>query len=571
MKEMNSKLLYAITGASALAAAGSCGVKDAPKEPQKPLNIVYIMCDDHSYQTISAYDNRFIETPNIDRLADEGARFTNSFVANSLSGPSRACMLTGKHSHKNGFTNNEHGIFDGSQQTLPKLLREGGYQTAMIGKWHLVSEPTGFDYWDILTGQGDYYNPVFIRNGEQIVREGYSTNVVTDVALDWLENRDPDKPFCLFLHHKAPHRSWMPDTCDLRLYDDIEYPLPDNFYDDYEGRVAGANQELGIVKDMNLIYDLKMADKENEFHTPDNVSLENYGRSLYRRDLKPGDEIIPGRMNAEQQAAWDAYYDPIIEQFKKDIASGELSGDKLSEWKYQRYMHDYCRVIHSVDRNVGRVYDYLKEHGLLDNTVIVYTSDQGFFMGEHGYFDKRYMYEESFRTPLIVRMPGGKPVKAAKARTPVYGPDTYGHRPNDIDEFVQNIDYAPTILDIAGLPIPEDIQGESFLPLLRGEKPEKVQTSEGKGWRRSLYYHYYEYPAEHAVRRHYGVRTERYSLMHFYNDIDEWELFDLKEDPMEMHNIYGAPGTEKVTEELRKELVRLQTLYDDPIAEKNGF
>lgn len=562
--------MYALSGASALVAAGSCGVKNAPRE-QKPLNVVYIMCDDHSYQTVSAYDNRFISTPNIDRLADEGARFTNSFVANSLSGPSRACMLTGKHSHKNGFTNNEHGIFDGSQQTLPKLLGAGGYQTAMIGKWHLVSDPTGFDYWDILTGQGDYYNPVFIRNGERVVREGYSTNVVTDVALEWLDNRDPDKPFCLFLHHKAPHRTWMPDTCDLRLFDDIEYPLPATFYDDYESRIAAANQELSIIKDMNLIYDLKMADKENEFHTPDNPGLEGAGRSMYRHDAKPGDPITAGRMNAEQQAAWDAYYDPIIEQFKKDIASGELSGDKLSEWKYQRYMHDYCRVIHSIDRNVGRVYDYLKEHDLLDNTVIIYTSDQGFYMGEHGYFDKRYMYEESFRTPLVVRMPGGQPVKAAKGRTAVYGPQTYGHRANDIDEFVQNIDYAPTILDIAGLPIPEDIQGESFLPLLRGEKPEKVQTSEGKGWRNSLYYHYYEYPAEHAVRRHYGVRTERYSLMHFYNDIDEWELFDLQEDPAQLHNIYGQPGTEKVTEELRTELVRLQTLYDDPIAELNGF
>ena len=562
--------MYALTGASALAAAGSCGVKNAPKE-QKPLNVVYIMCDDHSYQTISAYDTRFIHTPNIDRLAEEGARFTNSFVANSLSGPSRACMLTGKHSHKNGFTNNEHGIFDGSQQTLPKLLGAGGYQTAMIGKWHLVSEPTGFDYWDILTGQGDYYNPVFIRNGERVVREGYSTNVVTDVALDWLDNRDPDKPFCLFLHHKAPHRTWMPDTCDLRLFDDIEYPLPETFYDDYESRVAAANQELSIIKDMNLIYDLKMADKENEFHTPDNPGLEGAGRSMYRHDAKPGDPITAGRMNAEQQAAWDAYYDPIIEQFKKDIASGELSGDKLSEWKYQRYMHDYCRVIHSIDRNVGRVYDYLKEHGLLENTVVIYTSDQGFYMGEHGYFDKRFMYEESFRTPLVVRMPDGQPIKAAKGRTPVLGPQTFGHRDNDIDELVQNIDYAPTILDIAGLPIPEDIQGESFLPLLRGEKPEKVQTTEGKGWRQSLYYHYYEYPAEHAVRRHYGVRTGRYSLMHFYNDIDEWELFDLQEDPAQLHNIYGQPGTEAVTGELRTELVRLQTLYDDPIAELNGF
>lgn len=545
---MNEKhLLYAVAGLSALAGATACDGPSGKNVSGKKLNIVYIMCDDHSYQTISCYDGRFIRTPNIDRLAQEGARFTNSFVANSLSGPSRACLLTGKHSHKNGFTNNEHGVFDGSQQTLPKLLQTGGYQTAMVGKWHLVSEPTGFDYWDILTGQGDYYNPVFIRNGERLVREGYSTDIVTDVALEWLDHRDPDKPFCLFLHHKAPHRSWMPDLQDLGLYDDVTFPLPETFYDDYESREAAALQEMSIIADMNLIYDLKMADHENEFHTPDNPALESYGRDLYRRDLAPG-ELVAGRMNAAQQAAWDAYYDPIIRQFKEDYASGKLSGRALYEWKYQRYMHDYCRVIHSVDRNVGRVYDYLKEHGLLENTIVIYTSDQGFFMGEHGYFDKRYMYEESFRTPLVVRMPG-------KSRRVVRG--------GDIDAFVQNIDYAPTILEAAGLEIPEDIQGESFLPLLRGRHP--------ADWRQSLYYHYYEYPAEHSVRRHYGVRTGRYSLMHFYNDIDEWELFDLQEDPQQLHNLYGQPGTEAVTDSLRKELVRLQLLYDDPIRAQNGF
>ena len=543
-------MLLTITGASAVAAAAaSCaGDQKAQKPTQAPLNVVYIMCDDHSYQTISAYDRRYMETPNIDRLADEGARFTNSFVANSLSGPSRACMLTGKHSHANGFTNNEHGIFDGSQQTLPKLLQAGGYQTAMVGKWHLVSEPTGFDYWDILTGQGDYYNPVFIRNGERLVRRGYSTDITTDVAFEWLDGRDKDKPFCLFLHYKAPHRSWMPDLQDLGMYDNVTFPLPGTFYDDYF---------------MNVIYDLKMADRDNEIHTPDNISLEKYGRDLYRRDLPPG-ELVAGRMDSDQQKAWDAYYDPIIEQFKKD----NLTGNELSEWKFQRYMRDYCSVIHSVDRNVGRVYDYLKENGLLDNTIVIYTSDQGFFMGEHGYFDKRYMYEESFRTPLVVRMPGGKPVKAAKGRTRVLGAD-FGHRSNDIDEFVQNIDYAPTILDAAGLAVPEDIQGESFLPLLKGKKPSKVMTTEGKGWRKSLYYHYYEYPAEHSVRRHYGVRTERYSLMHFYNDIDEWELFDLEKDPLQLHNLYGEPGTEGITAELMTELERLQKLYEDPIIELN--
>ena len=518
-------LLLTLSGA-ALAASCSSG-----KEAEKRLNVVYIMCDDHAYQTISAYDRRFMETPNIDRLAAEGARFTNSFVANSLSGPSRACMLTGKHSHKNGFTNNEHGIFDGSQQTLPKLLQAGGYQTAMVGKWHLVSEPTGFDYWDILTGQGDYYNPVFIRNGEKLVRRGYSTDITTDVAFEWLESRDKDKPFCLFLHYKAPHRSWMPDTRDLGKFDDREFPLPETFYDDYAGRKAAAAQEMSILADMNVIYDLKMADRENEIHTPENPHLETYGRSLYRQDLAAG-VLVEGRMDAQQQAAWDAYYDPLIARFKEE----RLAGKALYEWKYQRYMRDYCSVILSVDRNVGRVYEYLRDNGLLENTVIVYTSDQGFFMGEHGYFDKRYMYEESFRTPLLVRLPGGMR--------------------GDIPEMVQNIDYAPTILEMAGLPVPEDIQGESFLPLLQGK--------EVKDWRQSLYYHYYEYPAEHSVRRHYGVRTERYSLMHFYNDMDEWELFDLQEDPMQLKNLYGQEGYESIQQELLTELVRLQREYDDP-------
>ncbi len=409
-----NRLLISLTGTAAAVAAVSCG-GDADKQPvRRPLNVVYIMCDDHSYQTISAYDRRFMHTPNIDRLADEGARFTNSFVANSLSGPSRACMLTGKHSHKNGFTNNENGVFDGSQQTLPKLLGAGGYQTAMVGKWHLVSEPTGFDYWDILTGQGDYYNPVFIRNGERVVREGYCTDVTTDVAFDWLDSRDREKPFCLFLHYKAPHRSWMPDLQDLGMFDDVTFPLPRTFYDDYATRPAAAQQELSVIHDMNVVYDLKMADKEGDIHTPDQPALERYGRDLYRRDLSPG-ELVPGRMNAEQQAVWDAYYDPIIARFKEEKAEGKA----LYEWKYQRYMRDYCSVIHSVDRNVGRVYKYLEDNGLLDNTVIIYTSDQGFFMGEHGYFDKRYMYEESFRTPLLVRMPGGKPVKRASGRTRV--------------------------------------------------------------------------------------------------------------------------------------------------------
>lgn len=520
MKKATNTLLYSLTGTAALMSLSSFAAgKEKGEEPQKPMNVVYIMCDDHAFQTISAYDQRYTQTPNIDRIAKEGVRFTNSFVANSLSGPSRACMLTGKHSHANGFTDNTT-TFDGSQQAFPKLLQNVGYQTAMIGKWHLVSTPTGFNYWDILVGQGDYYNPTFIKNGERVQREGYATNVVTDLALDWMDNkREKDKPFCLFIHHKAPHRTWMPDLCDLDLYNDVVYPLPANFYDKYEGRIAASKQEMSIIEDMDLVYDLKMADKENEIHTT--TGLEKGGRAMYNR------------LNPEQKAAWDKHYDPIIKKFKE----AKLTGKALAEWKYQQYMHDYMRVIHSVDRNVGRVLEYLEKNGLLENTMIVYTSDQGFYMGEHGWFDKRFMYEESFRTPLLVRLPGGKK--------------------GDVEQMVQNIDYGPTILDLAGVKTPSDMHGVSFLPLLKGQK--------APDWRKSLYYHFYEYPAEHAVRRHYGVRTDRYKLIHFYNDIDCWELYDLKKDPMEMNNIFGKPGTEKITKELKKEMLKLQVQYDDPI------
>ncbi len=500
---------------------------DKGKKDDRQMNILYIMCDDHSYQTISAYGGSLIETPNIDRIADSGMIFTNSFVANSVSAPSRACLLTGKHSHKNGMTDNSK-IFDGSQQTFPKLLRQAGYQTAIVGKWHLVSEPTGFDYWNILIGQGEYYNPTFIDNGEKKVVKGYATEVTTDLALEWLESgRDTTKPFCLLLHHKAPHRTWMPDTTDLGAFDDAVIPLPENFYDDYEGRPAAAAQEMEIDRHMDLVYDLKMADKEGEIHT--DTGLEEYGRAMY------------SRMDPDQKKAWDAYYDPIIEEFKK---SG-LDGDRLAEWKYRRYMLDYLSVIRSVDRNVGRVIDYLQENGLWDNTIIVYTSDQGFYMGEHGWFDKRFMYEESFRTPLLVRYPGG-------------------YR-GEVDAFVQNIDHAPTFLEAAGAQIPEDIQGESYLSFLEDGK-----VPDGGEWRDALYYHYYEYPGEHAVRRHYGVRTDRYKLMHFYGDIDSWELYDLEKDPHEMHNVYEEKGYGKIRKNLYEKLVELQKQYDDTAALKEN-
>ena len=547
-----------LTALTALTALSGCDGKThqpVAGVPSKPMNILYIMCDDHSYQTISAYDQRFIHTPNIDRIAADGVRFTNSFVANSLSGPSRACMLTGKHSHANGFTDNST-TFDGSQQTFPKLLREAGYETAMIGKWHLVSEPTGFDYWDILVGQGMYYNPDFICNGQKVQREGYATNITTDLALDWLENKhDKSKPFCLLLHHKAPHRTWMPDSCDLDLFNDAEFPLPDTFWDNYEGRLAAAAQEMHILQDMDLVYDLKLADKEQELH---GGYLEGWGRQMYTDLLHP-----------DQKAAWDRHYDRVIEAFKDSFLRAPLSPDamqmsapngrmtadtrRLAEWKYQQYMRDYLRVITSIDRNVGRVLDYLDEHGLSDNTLVVYTSDQGFYMGEHGWFDKRFMYEESFRTPLLARLPGG--------------------RKGDVEQLVQNIDYAPTFLELAGVPVPADIQGVSLLPLLKAN-PSRIDRKAIHHWRDALYYHYYEYPAEHAVARHYGVRDSRYKLIHFYpasmdgakggKTIDCWELYDLQEDPCELHNIYGQPGTEAITQCMEQKLYDLQVQYDAP-------
>lgn len=522
---LEDKILL-LVGTSTLCVGALSSCSQAEKSVVKPMNILYIMSDDHSYQTISAYDKRYINTPNIDRIANEGVLFENSFVANSISGPSRACLLTGKHSHKNGFIDNMHK-FDGEQQTFPKLLQQAGYQTAVVGKWHLTSNPTGFDYWNILVGQGEYYNPIFIDNGVKTERSGYATNITTDIALDWLSNtRDKDKPFCMLLHHKAPHRTWMPDIQDLGAFDDLDLSIPDNFFDDYENRSAAAHQEMHILKDMDLVYDLKMADKENEIHTK-SKGLENVGRDMYHRVNGPG------RMTTEQKEAWDKYFDPIIADFKKQ----NFTDKELAVWKYERYMRDYLSVIKSVDRNIGRVLDYLEKEGLLENTIVVYTSDQGFYMGEHGWFDKRFMYEESYRTPLVVRYPNGE------------------HRV--ISQMVQNIDHASTFLELAGAPIPEDIQGESYLPLLKGENP--------ADWRKSLYYHFYEYPAEHMVPRHYGVSTNRYKLIHFYYGVDEWQLFDLEKDPSEMNNLYGKAGYEEITSELKKELVKLQTQYDDPI------
>ena len=516
-------------------------------QPDQRPNIVYIMTDDHTAQMMSCYDRRFIETPNLDRIAADGVRFTHSYVANSLSGPSRACMLTGKHSHKNGFTNNEHGIFDGSQQTMPKLLRAAGYETALIGKWHLVSTPTGFDHWEILPAQGDYYNPQFIHmDGTRAVDSGYVTRIITDKALEWIEGRRPtSNPFALFIHHKACHRAWLPALEDLRLYEDRTFPLPPEFHDDYAGREAAGRTEMEIGKDMDIVYDTKMFVSPTE--TP-------------RTRLSASYQGMIGRLSKAERQRYDDFYVPLSRQFYerwgKDYnflpqqSQSSIAGSRdaeLLEWKYQRYMRDYAKVVHELDVQVGRVLDYLEEKGLLDNTLVVYTSDQGFYMGEHGWFDKRFMYEESLSTPLVMHLPKGL------------------ERRGIIDEMVQNIDYAPTFLELAGVPVPADIQGVSLVPLLKGKAASKQDKQKIKHWRDAIYYHYYEYPAEHDVRRHYGIRTDRYKLIHFYgHDVNSWELFDLKNDPHEMHNLYGQPGMERLQRDMHHRLELLQIQYDDP-------
>lgn len=517
MKKKLSQLSLAVPFAATFAALPAM---PAFAQQNKPLNVVYIMSDDHSYQTISCYDGRYIKTPNIDRIAGEGVRFTNSFVTNSISGPSRAVMLTGKFSHKNGMTTNATR-FDSTQVTFPQLLQKAGYQTAIFGKWHLKSNPVGFDKWEVLVGQGQYYNPIFIVPEGRVTHKGYSTDVVTELSLNWLqEDRDTTKPFCLIIHHKAPHRNWMPNTKDIDLFEDKTFDLPHNFYDNYEGRPAAAAQEMSIANDeMDFAFDLKLNSDEIQTRLKLNLTYA----------LK--------RLDSLQSNEWNRVYDSVLLDFK----NANLKGKQLAEWKFQRYMKDYLKCIKSLDDNIGRVLDYLEENGLAQNTMIVYTSDQGFYMGEHGWFDKRFMYEESFRTPLVIRMPAGAKEFAKRG---------------DIEQLVQNVDYAPTILDFAGVEVPKEMQGESMLPLLIGDSV--------KNWRQSIYYHYFEYPAEHAVRRHYGVRDSRYKLIHFYgHDIDKWELYDLEKDPSEMNNIYDSPKQSQVRERMHKELEMLRTKYED--------
>ena len=513
------KNCYTLTLVLILSVASLVQAKD--KRP----NILFVFSDDHAPHAIGAY-NGWLKpvnpTPNIDQLAKEGMLFEKSFCSNSICGPSRAVIMSGKHSHKNGFMNNGNS-FDWTQQIFPKLLQKAGYQTAIYGKSHLKAQPQGFDDWAVLPGQGLYYNPDMIfPNGRRRI-DGYCTDVVTDLAVDWLKNkRQAGQPFMMMVQHKAPHRNWMPALRHLHLYDDIDIPEPATLFDKWEDNAPPArHQELEIDRHMDLNYDL-FVDLTPNYNQP--ASQKRQDRSAWR-NMK--------RMSPDQLKKWRAAYAPKDAAFHK----AKLSGKALVRWKFQRYAKNYLRCVKGVDESVGRLRATLKELGLADNTIVIYCSDQGFYVGDHGWYDKRWMYEESLMMPFIVHWPGVT-------------------KPGSRDQhLIQNLDYAETFLDIAGAKIPADMQGASLVPLLRGQDP--------KNWRTSIYYHYYEYPSVHMIPRHYGIRTERYKLMHFYQFGNEWELYDLQSDPDELQNLYGNKGTAKLTGDLKKQLRALQKYYED--------
>jgi arylsulfatase A-like enzyme/lysophospholipase L1-like esterase len=508
MKRLRCLLVFCLSAFTLLAAG------------QRP-NIVFIFSDDHALEAISAYGGTRIQTPQIDRLGTEGALFRQSFCANSICGPSRASILTGKHSHANGFRRNGDR-FDGSQVTFPKLLQSAGYQTALLGKWHLETDPTGFDYWEVLPGQGHYYNPDLIQmDGSRKRYPGYCTDLVTDLSIEWLEQqRDPDRPFLLMIQHKAPHRNWSPALRHLDLFKDRDLPEPSTLFDDYAGRSRLLQEnEMSIRDHFHWAHDMKFHG-ENQF--PDHF-VSGIANGEYQR------------MTPEQKAAWDAHYEPENAAFLARMRAGELSDADIVRWKYQRYIKDYLGCIAAVDENVGRVLAHLDASGLADNTVVIYSSDQGFYLGEHGWYDKRWMFEESLSMPFLIRWPG--------VITP-------GQRP---DALIQNIDYAPTFLEMAGVPVPAEMQGRSFVPILRnGQAP--------SDWRDAIYYAYYENAAVHSVPEHDGVRTDRYKLMHFPRT-REWQLFDLETDPQELRSVHGDPAYAPILGGLQKRRQDLRAFY----------
>ncbi|UXX81052.1 sulfatase [Reichenbachiella carrageenanivorans] len=490
-------------------------------------NIIFMMADDHAYQAISAYQDHLTQTPNIDRIAKEGMIFRNACVTNSVCAPSRAVVLTGKHSHINGKTDNIFP-FDTAQVTFPQYLQAAGYQTAMFGKLHFGNNPKGFDEFKILPGQGAYYNPDFITKKEGNIQvEGYVTDIITDMTLNWLENeRNKEEPFMLMYLHKAPHREWLPALRHIGDYTSKKIPEPTTLFDDYSGRGTAAHEaEMNILEHMNWAGDSKVyPDVMDELGIPD---ASGWDQLAFEKGI--------GRMTGEQRTAWDNVYRPINEDFKRRFPT--MTTKEKMQWRYQRYMQDYLATIAAVDQNVGRVLDYLDENGLAENTLIVYTSDQGFYLGEHGWFDKRFIYEESFRTPLLMRWPQ------------VIKPESSNQK------MVQNLDFAQTLLEVAGVTAPGDMQGESLVPLLEGRE---------EAWTRNeVYYHFYEYPSIHMVKRHYGIVSERYKLIHFYYDIDEWELYDRKMDPQELNNVFNDPAYAEVVRALKTKLEVLRKKYGD--------
>lgn len=543
--QKNIILICLLCLAGALFSCKNEKIQKDQKEKKRP-NIVFMMADDHAYQAISAYNDKLIKTPNIDRLAEEGMLFSNASVTNSICAPSRAVILTGKHSHMNGKIDNL-SKFDTTNVTFPQLLQDAGYQTAMFGKLHFGNNPKGFDKFMILPGQGSYYNPRFITKEGDTVIDGYVTDIITDLTLNWLEEeRDPEKPFLLMYLHKAPHRAWLPAERHYKEFTKKEFPLPETLFDEYT-RIHPEDHKSNSPE---------FSPKQNAFEKPKSLKstaaksaeMNILTHMILTNDNKLKDSVIKKlgikerylgdptrRMNEQQKAAWDSVYTPINQEFTEKYP--EMDEKDLMTWKYQRYMQDYLGTIAAVDENVGRVLDYLDNHELSDNTIVVYTSDQGFYLGEHGWFDKRFMYDESFKTPLLIRWPNE--IKPGITQ----------------DEMVQNLDFAQTFLEIAGVEAPEQMQGKSLLPLLQGKED---------AWdREAVYYHYYEYPAEHAVKRHYGIATKNYKLIHFYYDVDEWELYDRKNDPKEMHNVFYDPEYSEVRKEMLQKLKEVREKYKD--------
>ena len=513
----------------AIASLFSCAEKQ--KEVKKRPNILFIMSDDHAYQAISAYSDKLIKTPNIDRLADEGMLFTNACVTNSICAPSRATILTGKHTHINGKIDNIMP-FDTTQVTFPKLFQEAGYQTAMFGKLHFGNNPKGVDEFIILPGQGNYINPNFITKRGDTTITGYVTDIITDLTINWLDKkRDVEKPFMLMYLHKAPHRPWWPSPEKFKEFSKKTFPEPESLFDDYKNRgTAAKTAEMNLLTHMRYGHDSKISPK---------TIAEMGGVTPYVAPfIWDGVDSFTGAYNRFNEAQ-KTLYDPILDSINLDFKTNwpTMNDEQKMRWKYQRYMQDYLGCISSVDDNVGRVLDYLDSSGLAENTIVVYTSDQGFYLGEHGWFDKRFIYDESFKTPLLIRWPNE--IKAGTTN----------------DEMVQNLDFAQTFLDAAQIQIPEDMQGESLLPLLK--------QTDVKWTRDAVYYHYYEYPAEHMVKRHYGIVTKEYKLIHFYYDVDEWELFDRKKDPQEMNNVYDDPSYADIVKDLKIKLAELRVKYKD--------